>query len=243
MKWYPQDCDSDEVVKSMSDEEFGFYIRCLNHAWVNDGIPADISELASVMGRQAKYVQRIWKKVGLKWTGSPKNANRLVNQKQEDMRYAAKEKSEKARNSVNSRYERSSFVERPYNERKENVTPRAYVSDSNSSVLRFSSEKKECEELPDSSQRFEEWWGIWSASRGTNHYGAACQAWLSTVTAENIEDVFECTRSYIGSRRNSSGYNPETFLFDQFRDSFQARWPAAGAAAKTASSDFWGAAQ
>jgi hypothetical protein len=78
--------------------------------------------------------------------------------------------------------------------------------------------------------RFPEWWKAWSAVRGTNHYEDALRAWGSVVSDANVGEVFSCTESYLASLDSNRGYNPETFLFDQVRAGFEARWPPARAA-------------
>lgn len=78
------------------------------------------------------------------------------------------------------------------------------------------------------SGRTEEWWLMWSATRGTNHEIAAKHAFGSVVTVLLERACFECTYSYLNSLDNPSrGYNPENFLYEQVRESFKARWPAA----------------
>lgn len=80
--------------------------------------------------------------------------------------------------------------------------------------------------VPASCDGFEEWWGIWSAVRGTNHHMKALQAWLSMVPPALISECMACTASYLASLRDAvGGYNPDGFLFDQGRDKFAARFP------------------
>lgn len=81
--WYPKDCDTDERVRAMNDQEFGFYMRCLNHAWMNRSIPADPVDLARVLGRTPTYVRRMWKRVGPCFQPHDTLDTRLVNFKQE----------------------------------------------------------------------------------------------------------------------------------------------------------------
>src|SRR4030095_10356179 len=54
--WYPKDVDTDEAVCIMEDAEYGFYCRCLNHSWINDGLPGDLEKLAKILGKTKKYV-------------------------------------------------------------------------------------------------------------------------------------------------------------------------------------------
>lgn len=81
-------------------------------------------------------------------------------------------------------------------------------------------------EIPAAHADFERWWGGWSQIRGTNHRQQAFAIWLATVKQAHLPDVYECTRSYLASLESpAKGYNPENFLREQVRDSFQARWP------------------
>lgn len=121
-KWYPKDCDVDEDVRAMDDRELGFYIRCLNHSWVNGSLPADVSEIARIMKSPRSYVAKIWPRVSRCFAPSEDPA-RLVNKRQEEERSKAIRKSEKATDSIRKRYERSS-----------NVVPRAFTRAESDSV-------------------------------------------------------------------------------------------------------------
>lgn len=88
--WYPQDCDTDERVRGMTDQEFGFYVRCINHSWVNNGLPANIDELARTMGRSSATVLKLWERVGRCFEIRD---GRFYNAKQEGLRDLAQSKS------------------------------------------------------------------------------------------------------------------------------------------------------
>lgn len=76
------------------------------------------------------------------------------------------------------------------------------------------------------SQRFLDWWEIWSKIRGTFKKSAAAQAYISVVSIQLEEACFSCTSSYLQSLRDRShGFNPDNFLYEQARDNFEARWP------------------
>lgn len=90
--WYPKDCDTDEHVRLMDDEELGFYLRCLNHSWLNYGLPEDLSEIARALKSPIAYVRKQWKRVGLCFVLA--SNNRLVNPKQEEQRQKQKATSE-----------------------------------------------------------------------------------------------------------------------------------------------------
>ncbi len=91
----------------------------------------------------------------------------------------------------------------------------------------------------ETSQRFEEWWNLWSSTRGTNHRLPAMHAFGSVVTQELEADCFECTIGYVAAFNDpTKGYNPENFLFEQAKDQFKARWPRASP--RKGKSDFVG---
>lgn len=77
------------------------------------------------------------------------------------------------------------------------------------------------------SSKFEEWWQVWSEIRGTARRRPAESAFFSCVTVANEAACMDCTRSYLSSLDSpNKGFNPDNFLFEQAKDSFQARWPA-----------------
>lgn len=103
-QWYPKDADTDENVKAMTDQEFGFYFRCLSHAWLNDGIPADLKRLSLVMGRSHEYVEGLWPAVAPCWVAHPLKNERLINRKQEEQRAASIRIGEARRDAANARW-------------------------------------------------------------------------------------------------------------------------------------------
>lgn len=106
-RWYPADAETDENFRAMTDAEIGYYIRCLNHSWMNGGLPADSNERARIMRVTPKYDRKAWDRVGRCFQLSSDGTERLVNPRQEHERRDAIEKSEKARRSVQTRYESS----------------------------------------------------------------------------------------------------------------------------------------
>lgn len=83
-QWYPKDCDTDESIRLMDDRELGFFIRCLNHAWLNDGLPNNLEEIARLIGRSKVYVEKVWQRVGHSFVLC--QDGRLRNQRQEKER-------------------------------------------------------------------------------------------------------------------------------------------------------------
>ena len=110
-RWYPADAETDANFRAMSDAEIGFYIRCLNHAWINGGIPADSCERARVLRTRRDTADKYWLRVGKCFVTSENDPQLLVNPRAETERRLAMSKSIKATESVNTRYERSTNVE------------------------------------------------------------------------------------------------------------------------------------
>ncbi len=105
--WYAADADTDENFRAMTDEQVGFYLRCLNHCWINGSLPADPDEAALVMGRSRSKFDRLWERVGKCFRAHPENPLRVINPRQEKERASALNKSEKARASADARWMRT----------------------------------------------------------------------------------------------------------------------------------------
>ena len=74
---------------------------------------------------------------------------------------------------------------------------------------------------------FPDWWQMWSKVRGTHNSQLALQAWISAVPMHLESAAVECTASYLASLDNpAKGFNPHTFIFEQAKERFEARWPA-----------------
>lgn len=212
-RWYPADAETDTKYKRMTFAQRGLYHTCLNHSWINVGLPADLDELAGEIGTSRKQLDSLWAAVGKCWY---QESGRLFNKRQEEERTHAITKSERNTRAVRTRYERTTNV-------GGDVEQRAYVSESVSESV---SHKTRVVDLNgQTSQRFEDWWLLWSKARGTFKKHAAAQAYVSVVTTELEGACLECTRSYLASLKDrSNGYNPDNFLFQQAQDNFAGRW-------------------
>lgn len=230
-KWFPADAETDEAYVSMSDQQLGFFHRCLNRAWLNDGLPADLDQLAGVMRVTRKYLDTIWRQVGKCWY---EENGRLLNPRQEEERKHAIEKSAKASDAVRTRYGR-----------RTDALPRAYVSvcvsESVSEEVKTLQEEKQLQE-PDfaqkirapraadltpndpPSERFEEVWAKWPLKVEKD---AAAQAWLSVVPRSQEERVLACVRRYLASGQVERGAVQKLagWLWKQGRDNWEAAWP------------------
>jgi hypothetical protein len=106
-RWFPADAETDEIYTRMSDTALGFYHRCLNKAWINNGLPANEKELSELMKVSIPYLRKQWIIVGKKFEPRP-NDGRLINGRQEREREKVISKSVSASGAVRTRYERRS---------------------------------------------------------------------------------------------------------------------------------------
>ncbi len=140
MRWFPADADADEKYASMSDEQLGFFHRCLNKSWINNGLPADMDELASLMHISRAHLNKRWGKVGRCWY---QDGDRLYNRRQEEERTHVIGKSKQATEAVQTRYKKATSV--PTSVPTGGI-PRALARDSESDTE--SEEKSACAPKP-----------------------------------------------------------------------------------------------
>lgn len=146
-KWFPKDFDHNEKVRLMNLEEIGLYALCLNHSWVNGSLPADVEEIGRAMKVPPKQLHRAWQRVAPCFVEA--EPGRLVNPRQELERAKAITKSGKCTDAVLTRYGR-----------KQDVTPRAYVSVSESGSPEGSAKGTNLWSAAGFSgpEDFEQWW-------------------------------------------------------------------------------------
>lgn len=106
-RWYPKDAESDEKYGSMEDDELGFFHRCLNKSWMNEGIPTDPDARARLMKTPRAIADKRWEQVKKCFVPSTMFPGKLVNPRQEEERLHVMSVSVSARNSINKRYGRT----------------------------------------------------------------------------------------------------------------------------------------
>ena len=142
-QWYPSDAESDDKYSSMTDEELGFFHRCLNKSWINHGIPADPDERARMISRSRDVADRLWQWAGKGWVPHPSDSSKIVHPRQELEREKAKSASDKRSEagkaggyaSVQSKRQIQANVEKiqaNVDLESSNRQPRAYESESKS---------------------------------------------------------------------------------------------------------------
>jgi uncharacterized protein YdaU (DUF1376 family) len=116
-QWYPKDCETDERAVALSNEEFGFYMRCLSYAWTNNGLPSDTATLGRLTRNfDPRSTQRLWKVVAKFFE---LRGDRYINEKQEEQRQEQLRYSESQR----ERGKRSAMVRRLLNHGSTSVQP------------------------------------------------------------------------------------------------------------------------
>ncbi len=105
--WFPKDAESDEKYSMMTDAEVGFFHRCLNKSWVNEGLPKDPEARARLLKKKREIADKRWTVVGECFVESDMFDGRLVNPRQEIQRERAMTKSRKARESAEYRYKKN----------------------------------------------------------------------------------------------------------------------------------------
>ncbi len=91
-RWFPSDAESDDKYSAMTDEELGFFHRCLNKSWLNGGLPADPMRRSQVMRTAPKTADRLWQPWC--WVPHPHDLSKVVNPRQEAERSEALKGSE-----------------------------------------------------------------------------------------------------------------------------------------------------
>lgn len=128
-RMYPADAETDENFRLLTDEELGFYWRCLNASWNNTGLPEDPEMRARSLRTERSEADRKWVSVVRCFD---LQSGRYVNNRQEKERALALQKS-----IINAAAGKAS-AERRFNacstpvEQQEPVEQRAYDSDASS---------------------------------------------------------------------------------------------------------------
>lgn len=118
-----KDFDTNEAVRMLNLPEAGLFLFCLNHAWINDGLPSAPEAVARVLKIPLKEFLKHWGAVSACFLSD--GSGRLRNGRQEAERIQAQNKSRQASEAVAER-------ERKRNRRSSSDDLRAYDSDSGS---------------------------------------------------------------------------------------------------------------
>ncbi len=237
-RWFPADAKADENYSAMTDEQLGFYHRCLDHSWLNNGIPANLDELACVMKLSRKQIDKRWERVGKCFEVSARDPDRLFNQRQEEEREEARKASERARSNIQKRYHGTTTVEKSYasgsttNTHPSNTRAVVCESECESSVNLKPEEnikhaRDEVITKPILSRDFPQFWQRWcELTKRKQKESNARTAWISVVEPEFAPAAMACLERYGASDEVSRGIvaNPDNWIYTQARDNFTGEW-------------------
>ena len=235
---YPGDFDSDERMRSLDDCEVGLFLRCLNHAWLNNGLPDDPEEIERIIPgkRSPETFQKLWERVSKCFIRT--TAGRLVNHRQEEEREKALGKSAKAKDSAGRRWSNhDANALRTHCESDANAIPAHMPSQSERNALQIHTHtqtkttddanalRTHDNSLVDAFENF--------IARYPNRVGTeeACRQWVSMVGSEitmtSLSEVMAGLNRWIASRqwKNENGKyipKPSNWLRDRlWKDSPQ----------------------
>jgi uncharacterized protein YdaU (DUF1376 family) len=100
-QYYPKDMETDEVVKLMSNRQFGAYVRLLGHNWIEGSIPANPDHLATLVHEDSRDFEPMWALISKKFH---KKGDRLTNPRLEKERKRQRKYSLKQRQNVAKRW-------------------------------------------------------------------------------------------------------------------------------------------
>jgi uncharacterized protein YdaU (DUF1376 family) len=207
-EWYPADCDTDENVKGMDDREIGFYLRCLNHSWINGSIPADPGELARVMSRSPHYVRQVWQRVGRCFKPGS-DPLRLVNGRQEEQRARARLLSLRNTNNAISGHQKVATARSSH---RNGSTTRDIVLGIGVDVgLTQNGSRESLNAREGANPLYDRYHDLIAQWDHPDDVDMACRIWISLVdageiTGETISKVFDGLDIYNASKKVAKGY-------------------------------------
>ncbi len=79
-RFYAKDWLTSERVRLMGAEARGYYMDLLSHAWLQQGLPVALRDIAALLGVAPRKMTRLWSSIGPLWV---ERAGRLINERQE----------------------------------------------------------------------------------------------------------------------------------------------------------------
>ncbi len=185
------------------------YWTLLNHAWMNNGLPASDQDLIALLRITQKDFDRIWPRVAKCF---PVNNERRTNPRQEEERTKAISKSVSATESIRSRYERTTNEDiRAY----ESVSVSVSVSECSSKDL--NKKNSESSLPPDLRSMQAEWFNaFWRGYWRRVGRGAAEKSFALAVKSpaqfERVMQAIELQSPWMMARDSDKRPYPATWL-------------------------------
>ncbi len=223
-RMWVKDFDTNEAVRLLSVPEVGLFVLCLNHAWVNDGLPADPAAIAKLLKVPIRDFGKWWPNVSLCF--SPESGGtRLRNGRQEKERNEAKSISDKAKASADKRWSARNTVALPA---QSEGNARAYESVSVSSFSSSEVLKPQTSGAKISIEDFDLWWARWVVlTKRKQRNEQALSAWIGHVDESDAPRVMACLERYGSSDEVRRGIvtNADKWIYEQSRDNWEGDWP------------------
>ena len=105
--YYPMEVDrfdESQRVRSMSLDEVGLYLLCLNRSWKYGSLPDDVEQIALDVRRKIADVRKAWPAVRACYVPLSSDPSRLINEVQEEKRAKVSEKTGKAKEAAAKRW-------------------------------------------------------------------------------------------------------------------------------------------
>ena len=102
-QFYPKDYLSDPRVKAMSFEQRGLYWEAVSLCWLEGSLPADIAELAAILGCPKRRLEFVWPRIGLCFET---HGERLTHKRLDKERAAQADSRERRADAAKKRWEK-----------------------------------------------------------------------------------------------------------------------------------------
>ena len=107
--YYPMEVDrfdESDRVRSMTLNEVGLYILCLNRSWKYGSLADDVEQVSLDIRRRVSDVEPAWPAVRACYVPMPRKPGRLINKTQEEKRLKVSEKTTKSKAAATLRWEK-----------------------------------------------------------------------------------------------------------------------------------------
>ena len=211
---YPKDFNGAEEVKMMSLAGVGLYILCVNHAWIENGIPSDPEMLTVALGltgRKARDARKIWVN-----EVSPKfpivlPGGRVTNTRVERERRKAERKSDQRSMAAGARWGKTDATAYATAENLHCESASLRASDSISGSTSLSQNGGGGGGTMDGNPvyaRYHDFVAQWDHPDGVDE-GARSWIYLvdiGEISSQNIDEVFDGLERYKASRKVARGF-------------------------------------
>lgn len=150
-RMWVKDFDTNENVRLLNLPEVGLYLLCLNHAWINEGLPGTPGDISRALKIPEREFAKYWSRVACCF--QLENDGRFRNNRQEEEREHAAQKSIRSSNAVSERERKRAL--RSSNDTSDD-DPRARARPGSDSGSSEEKSRKDCEMRREFDEQFQE---------------------------------------------------------------------------------------